>query len=260
MRIAYVGIDLLYSGLEALWDNNCEILKIFTCQTNNITEFNVKIVEFALSNKIPYTMERITINDILWLKKMGCELIVCAGYYYKIPVDESIPMINIHPTLLPLGRGSWPMPLIILRRDRKSGVTFHKISEGFDEGDIVLQKEFDISPNENHETYMKKSGELIYEMIRELLKNFELLYSNAKPQGPGEYLKEPEKEIYTLNENMSFEEADLILRAFYGYECYYEKEGKIYELIKGKVVRGKKEGENLTVKGGYIKCSIINEM
>lgn len=265
MKIAYVGIDLLYPALKALWDNRCEIIKIFTCKTNNVTEFNEQIVEFAKNNNISYTLERITVNDILWLKEMGCELLICGGYYYKIPVDESLPMINIHPTLLPVGRGSWPMPLIILRGDKKSGVTLHKISEGFDEGDIILQKEFNISDNESHESYMKKSGDLAYVMINELLANFELLYSNAKPQGEGEYLQEPKREVFTINENSSFKNTDLILRAFYGYECYYEKADKIYEIIKGEVVKEKMftqsmEGVYLPIKGGYVWCPIVKEV
>ena len=56
MKIAYIGIDLFYPVLIALEKNGCEIEKIFTCKTDNITEFNIQIVDYAKKNNIPYTV------------------------------------------------------------------------------------------------------------------------------------------------------------------------------------------------------------
>lgn len=259
MKIAYIGIDLFFPALKELEKQGCEILKIFSCKTDNITEFNIEILAYAEKNKIPYTLQRITKEDISELVRVGCEAIICAGYYYRIPVSDEIPMINIHPTLLPLGGGSWPMPVIILKRHKKSGVTFHKIAEEFDAGDIVLQREFLVEEKENHETYMEKVYGLLPEMISELIQDFSKLYDLAVPQKEGEYWQCPGEDSYTITPDMTVEETDLILRAFYGYECIYQTDTEKYVLIKGKTVKDKGEEEGyFKLKDGYVECANIH--
>lgn len=256
MKIAYIGIDLFYPVLMALEKNGCEIAKIFTCKTDNITEFNVEIIDYAKKNNIPYTMDRITKEDIQELLDVGVEAIICAGYYYLIPVMKEMPMVNIHPTLLPIGRGSWPMPRIIKEKHKKSGVTMHKIAKDFDTGDIILQKEFILDKEETHSTYMDKVHKLCGEMVEELVADFENLYNGAIAQDEGDYWEIPNESEYTVTKDMSVEEADLILRAFYGYECIYKSVDKIEKIIGGRVVNDKNNKDKciyLSIKDGYIE-------
>lgn len=262
MKIAYIGLDLFYPVLCTLAEIGCEIVEIFTCKTDNVTEFNTEIIGFAEKNGIPYTTERITLEDINRLKQKGCELAVCAGYYFRIPVDSEFPMVNIHPSLLPEGRGSWPMPVSILRGDKYSGVTIHKIAEGFDTGDILLQRRFEISVEENLKSFMDKACSLASVMVHEVINNFKDLYKNAIPQGNGEYIEAPSEKDWTVTENMSFEEADLIMRAFYGYECIYLSKDKKYVLINAKAVKKEiKEKHCFKFKGGYIVADkVVQEL
>lgn len=259
MKIAYIGIDLFFPALKELEKQGCEILKIFSCKTDNITEFNTQIVGYAVKKRIPYTLQRITKEDIQELISQGCEAIICAGYYYRIPVSPDVPMLNIHPTLLPIGGGSWPMPIIIMEKHKKSGVTFHKIAEEFDAGDIILQREFLLDEKENHETYMEKVYGLLPEMISQLIKDFKSLYDSATPQGEGQYWECPAEDMYTIKADSTMEEADLILRAFYGYECIYQRDKENYVLIKGNAVKEKRKGYSyFDLKDGYIECEISN--
>lgn len=261
MKIAYIGIDLLYPALPALYSKGCSILKIFSCKTDNITEFNVKVIEFAHKYRIPVTLNRITSEDISELKKQGCELIISAGYYYRIPVDTDIPMINIHPTLLPVGRGVWPMPEIIMRGYDTSGVTFHKITNEFDEGDIVLQCSFSLDKRENHMTYMEKVCDLLPEMVDILISDFSRLYEAARAQGEGLYFENFNEDRYTLTSQMTIEEADLILRAFYGYECIFNTGNKLYEIIGANVTDTIHEGYiGFPLKDGYVETKIAREL
>lgn len=232
MRIAYIGIDLFCPALEKLYELGCDIMEIFTCKTDNICEFNVKIIDFATKHNIPYTTNPINCEDIQRLLKKGCEAAICGGYYFKIPSDTSLPTVNIHPSLLPVGRGSWPMAQAILWGHKKSGVTIHKIAEGFDTGDILLQREFCIDKDETHQTFMEKVNLLVTEMLKVLVDDFENIYKNAVPQGEGEYWKSPQETDYTVTANMTVSEADLILRAFFGYECIY-KNGENETVITG---------------------------
>lgn len=258
MKIAYIGIDLFYPALETLKDLGCEILEIFTCRTDNVTEFNTKIITFAESYSIPYTTSRITNRDIERLIKKGCNAAFCGGYYFKIPADTPLPIVNIHPSLLPVGRGPWPMPISILRGDKKSGVTIHKIAEGFDTGDILLQREFLLDADETHQSFMEKANAVLPSMLEKLLKNFDQIYSSAKTQGDGEYWEMPEPQRYTVTSDMTVCEADVILRAFYGYECIYRTNDKESIIIGGRAVRDNhKQDTEFPLVDGYIKTKKV---
>ena len=255
MKIAYIGIDLFYPALEVL-SSMCEITEIFTCETDNETEFNIKIIEFAEKNSIPYTKSRITKKDIERLKKKGCNAAVCAGYYFKIPADTSLKIVNIHPSLLPVGRGSWPMPQTILRGLEKSGVTIHKIVEEFDAGDILLQEKFALDEKETLVGFMEKVYGLLPDMLKNLVMNFDELYENAVPQEMSEYWEAPKEEDFTIYPETMATEADLILRAFMGYDCIYKTAEEKYILRGGRVVQ---TPQKFVIDGGYIKAENIKK-
>lgn len=252
MKIAYLGIDLLHPVLNALLKEGCEIMKIFTCPTDNVTEFNTDVRATAAELGIPLTMERFTASDLHKLSAEGCELIVCAGYYYRIPVSEVIPMVNVHPSPLPVGRGAWPMPLIIKKSLPMGGVTIHKMTSEFDCGDILLQESFSIGNEETLQTYMEKLYRYIPEMVRRLVRELPELLTAAVPQGEGEYWPNPDEEEWTVAPDMDVEEADRILRAFYGYECIYRTSEERVELIGARAETGDREGHRFPLRDGYI--------
>lgn len=260
MKIAYLGIDLLHPVLRSLLDGGCEILKIFTCPTDNVTEFNTEVIRTAEENGISYTKKRITNSDIQALSGAGCRLLVCAGYYHRIPVTEAFPMVNFHPSPLPLGRGAWPMPWIILKKIDAGGITVHKITEKLDAGDILLQETFHVDPQETLVTYMDKVSVRIPDMVGRLLRELPALWESARPQGEGVYWKPPTSAQWTVRAQMSAAEADTILRAFYGYECLYENEGRLTELIGGRVIFGEADGQEFPLRGGYIETEKKREL
>lgn len=253
MKIVYLGIDLLYPVLASLLDNGCEILKIFTCPTDNVTEYNTRVIQCAKDQGIPYTEQRITRADFYGLSGKGCQLFICAGYYYRIPVTQAFPMVNFHPSPLPLGRGPWPMPWIILKGLTEGGITAHKIVEKLDAGDILLQETFAVEPEETLATYMDKVSARIPGMVSRLLGSLDALWKNARPQGEGVYWNGPTADQWTVRDSMTAEEADRILRAFYGYECIYEKGGCRTQLIGGRVVFGRETGQEFPLRGGCIE-------
>ena len=114
MKVIYLGIDMLYPVLDSIIDQGCNVMKLFSCPTDNVTEFNTRVLKTADKYNIPYTLNKITETDLIEFKEAGCDLLVCAGYYYRVPILETLPMVNFHPSPLPLGRGPWPMPIILL--------------------------------------------------------------------------------------------------------------------------------------------------
>ena len=264
MKIAYIGIDLFYPAPLWLQNAGAEIAEVFTFKTDNVTEFNTKIIAFAKENKIPYPLSRITAEDIKRLRESGVHAAVCAGYYYKIPVTEDFPIVNIHPSLLPLGRGSWPMPHAILSGAKKSGVTIHKIAEGFDTGDILMQESFYLAKDENLDTFMEKALGLLPDMLKRLVKNFDSLWRGAKKQGEGEYIAAQTEKDWTVTADMAgrsmvdkmfgdYWQKFASLRAFYGYECIYAGKNGNVMIHRGRARKGEPLGQKLPLTDGYIE-------
>lgn len=260
LKIAYLGIDLLFPVLSSFIHENCEIQKLFTCKTDNVTEFNIRVIQTARENQIPYTTDRITMQDLSVLRDSGCELLICAGYYYRVPVCSWFPMVNFHPSDLPNGRGSWPMPWMILNQRTVGGITAHKMDADFDTGDILLQECFPLTADETHQTYMEKVYARIPDMVHHLVQDLSTVLASAKPQENGIYERAPAESDWTITPEMKAEDADRILRAFYGYECVYRNGKKRTELIGGKLIFGDLPGQSYPVKGGYIQADKIREL
>lgn len=257
MKIGYIGIDFLISALTALVDAGCELLEIFTCQTDNRTEFNLQVQNYARAHAIPLTVGRVTQTDLDRLKEKGCELVVCAGYYHRLPVDPALPMVNIHPALLPMGRGAWPMPQTILKGLSESGVTIHKVAKNFDEGDILLQAKVPVVPEDNLETLTKKLCAPLSGMVVRLVTHFDELWRDAKPQGDGEYWPYLTEADFPITQDTEMARADRILRAFYGYECVYHGEDHTYGITRGRVFYS---GEGFPVRGGVIRAEEVRTL
>ena len=254
MRIAYVGLDLFLPALDTLIAEGVKIDRIFTCEVDNEYEFNCEIIGRAKKHGIPYTLEKITADDVTALRDSGCAGLICGAYYHKIPVIPDFPMLNIHPALLPYGRGSWPMPVTILKGLSESGVTIHKMADSFDTGDIVLQRRIEVSEREDLLSLTEKQQSLLPEMMRELLSDFDGLIKNAVPQGEGEYWQSPTDADATITEDMSAEECDRVLRAFYGFECYFGD----FAILGGRFTKTK-ETDSIPACGGYITAERIRK-
>lgn len=259
-KAVYVGIDLMYPALETLLEEGMDILRIYTCPCDNVTEFNTKIIGLAVKNHIPYTMEKISGKDLEKFKASGCDILVCAGCYYRLPVTDAFPMVNIHPAPLPFCRGEWPMPLILLGAYPFGGVAIHKMAEAYDAGDIVLQKYFSIEERETLTSYMKKVSIRIPGMLRYFFEHMEKCLENAVPQTEGRYLINPGEAVRTVAFYMEAKEADRILRAFYGYECIYLTAEEKYELIGARVSFGSGILTEFPVRGGYIIAEKVRNL
>lgn len=234
MKIAYLGYDVLYDCLPALERAGCTIVEIFTCPTDNRFEFNSRIRAFAKKRNIPCSLRAISPQDLCRLREDGCRAVFCAGYFFKVPVDDRIAMVNIHPSLLPQGRGAWPMPVQILRGMAYGGVTLHKMTAEWDAGDILLQQSFPIEPDDDLETVTAKVCSTASELCVQAAAQFDALFRSARPQGEGEYWPCPQKADCTITEQTVPEQIDRILRAFYGFDCYLRTAETEHMIVRGR--------------------------
>lgn len=64
--------------------------------------------------------------------------------------------INVHGSVLPKYRGASPIQSALLEGEKETGVTIMKMSEGMDEGDMILIKKIAIDDDETSATLFKK--------------------------------------------------------------------------------------------------------
>ena len=218
MNLIYFGYDLFAPCLKKLLEMpDVNILKIYSFESDGNVDFNDEIKGLAAVKKIPFTEEKITKEELFYqFSENRCDLVFCAGYAYRIPMEniENFRGINLHPSLLPSLKGPWPMPYVILRGMKTSGVTAHILSEKFDDGDILIQKEFSVSENENYKSLNEKISKTGEGITQELFKNLDYYFENAKKQGKGEYLPEPSDFERTIFKDTPKDKRELILRAF----------------------------------------------
>ena len=85
------------------------------------------------------------------------DLIVLAGYMriIKNPDAFPAPIINVHPSLLPKYKGLHAVEQAIDSGDAVSGCTVHYVNEELDGGEIILQGEVPILPEDTVESLTK---------------------------------------------------------------------------------------------------------
>jgi phosphoribosylglycinamide formyltransferase 1 len=107
--------------------------------------------------------------DILRKREIG--LVVLAGFLWFVP--ENIidafrgRMVNIHPALLPDfgGKGMYGDRVhtaVINSGARCSGITVHYVTEQYDAGDIIFQKECEVTDHDTPATLAARIHELEY--------------------------------------------------------------------------------------------------
>lgn len=199
-------------------------MKIYSFPSDNVVDFNDKIKNLAKINNIEFTEEKISAEELKKQFNLGCDLVFCAGYAYRIPVErvEGFKGINIHPSLLPNGRGPWPIPYVILNDEKIWGVTAHKLAERIDEGDILLSEEFEVSEKDNYLSLCEKISVSALNITKKIMEDLDYYSQNAKKQCKGTYLAEPLDEQRTIYKDTPPHIKDKIIRAF----------GKEYVLYK----------------------------
>lgn len=163
-----------------------KICLIFATKENPELERScaVNTIEFHFSVKNGIELEKAqvqlcTLKSISW--------VVLAGYLKQIPPSfiALFPnrIINIHPSLLPKfgGKGMYGLNVhraVLAKKECKSGITIHYVTEEFDRGEIIAQYNLDLEEDETLETLETKIHELELHYFPMVLE--EVLKTSAK--------------------------------------------------------------------------------
>src|ERR1700743_2462838 len=99
--------------------------------------------------------------------------------------------INVHASLLPKYRGAAPIQWAIAEGETISGVTTMLLNEGLDTGDILLQKELPIKPEDTSITYTPPLAELGADLLIETLRGLEARTIKPIPQDHSQHTLAP---------------------------------------------------------------------
>ena len=110
----------------------------------------------------------------------GLENIPLADYDYMIVASfgKKIPpkifsapkygTLNVHPSFLPDLRGGYPTYIQAFDPTQQRGTTIHQMSEGFDQGEIVIQKQYETAPHLLNSQLLSMSAECAAELLERL--------------------------------------------------------------------------------------------
>lgn len=109
-----------------------------------------KALELGLNVLQPEKINTIEFRDTLQSLKPDLIITACCSHYITKWIREfpTYGAINLHPSLLPLYRGTSPVKEAIIRGDKKTGITTFYLDRGWDMGDMIIQREIDLDGNE----------------------------------------------------------------------------------------------------------------
>ena len=110
---------------------------------------------------------------IALFKVWRVDLIVLEGYMriIKNPDAFPAPMINVHPSLLPKYKGLNVVEKAMDAGEEYTGCTVHYVNEELDGGEIILQKEVPILPDDDVESLTKAIQRMEYSLLPEAIKH-----------------------------------------------------------------------------------------
>lgn len=219
MKIAYFGGDMFYPCMESILKNGHEIIALFTNKQNpQVYNETHHVYQQAKLLGIPIYYSKPTDKSLRDLKKNNCDLILSAGYAYKVPKWEETGIkyaVNVHLSLLPIGAGPAPLPYVIVKGHKRTGCTLHKISQEWDAGDVLLQKSLPLFGNENLEDLFCNSQKMAVNLVDHFLNSPDTYWKNGTPQSMDdrEYWPMPGALDFKANFADDLETIDRCLRA-----------------------------------------------
>jgi methionyl-tRNA formyltransferase len=91
---------------------------------------------------------------------------VCAfGQMIREPLLSELPMLNVHPSLLPRWRGAAPIERAIMAGDRSTGVSIMRVTAGLDSGPVALREEVGIGQEEDFKALSARLASLGGELL-----------------------------------------------------------------------------------------------
>ena len=214
--------------------------------------------------------------DYSFISDLKPDLIVTCAYGQILPNELlSIPRlgcINVHGSLLPKYRGASPIQQSLLNGDSKTGVTIIEMIDKMDAGDMLLQKEFNLSIDDNYTSTSQKIAECGLDCLKQIIPLIVLHQEKRVKQNEDEvtYCKKITKEEEHLDLTKSSKDVINQIRALSetpgGFVYLDEQIFKIYQakLLEGNgknntIIKADKNGLWIGRNDGIISLEIVQK-
>lgn len=205
------------------------------------------------------------------------DLIITCAYGQILPKElldyPRYGCINVHASLLPKLRGGAPIHRAIINGDSKTGITIMYMAPGMDDGDIIEQREIEITDNDTASTLHDKLSILGSNLLIEVLPSIINGTNKRIPQDINKVTFAPV--IKPEDEKLDFSKTSLQiynqirgLNSFPG--AYFMLDGKRFkvwesiigsdyypEKLDGEIVKIYKEGIGIKTSNGVIILTVI---
>ncbi len=180
LKIVFAGTPefAIPSLAVLLHDPAVEILAVFTQPDKPAGRGKIftppPVKTFAEENEIPVFQEKLDL-EIIHKKFPEIDFIVVVAFGVMLSKELlEVPRfgcVNLHASLLPKFRGASPIQSAILASESKTGVSFMRISEQLDAGDVFAQFEIEIGEKNTEQLGMElaKLGEKFPEVLKKIV-------------------------------------------------------------------------------------------
>lgn len=234
LKVVFFGTpEFAKASLEAIHNSRHEVVGVVTVadkpsgRGQKLTESPVK--KYAAENDLPlFQPEKLRNPNFLdQIKTLNADVFVVVAFRMMPKILFEMPRLgtfNLHASLLPDYRGAAPINYAIINGEEKTGATTFFINEKIDEGNILLQEELQISPNENagelHDRLMEMGAKLV-------VKTLDGLAEDTVSERPQPQVAEPKnafkifKDDTKINWNMDTQKIHDFIRGMSPYPCAF---------------------------------------
>lgn len=240
MKVILLGKGkLLANMIESAIDSGVEIAGVMRYERITLSPVKLFFHDlFKTSHDLTlikkYKLPEIKCNSansedfVNYVLKTNVDLIMVGTWREKLKRKTftlpKIGTINIHPSLLPRYRGPNPYMQVILRGEKKTGVTLHLVDENLDTGAVLLQKEIDILTTDTGKELRERTYKAARELMSEFLRKIqgEVIIPIKQNESRASYFGFVDENIKMLDfKNKTTEELSAIIRALHPWlPCY----------------------------------------
>lgn len=195
MRIVFFGFQTWgYKTLQALIETDHDVVLAVSHPSSEESYkaiWSAPVDELAHEHGIPlHLTERVDAETIDLVKRAEPDVIVVNSWYYRMPAELfNLPphgTLNFHDSLLPRFTGFSPALWALISGESEFGLTLHRMDDGLDTGDILVQRSVPIGPADTGTELVLRGMDLIPGVLAEALNALESGTAVWRPQSKAE--------------------------------------------------------------------------
>lgn len=164
------GLEVCKSMISQL---PSDMLAAIVCP-DDVADTRTELNNFKLladSRDIPLHVVKNVSEMVDIVRYYNPSIVLVHGWYQLIPVADfsNTLFLGFHYSPLPKYRGNAPLVWQIINGEELLGVSLFQLTEGMDEGDLIEQKYFNLSKDENISCALNKANELAQVMLTDFL-------------------------------------------------------------------------------------------